>query len=281
MLKPVRAVCVYLMRKSWLVYPLPPAPAEKNTAFSIGIVTYIRRYEEFFRPLITYFCRLFPDTEIVVAVNGYYDQAAQEKYLVEITAFLGQFPNVKVLAHTTPESLSKLWNKLIINSTAEKTLICNDDLLLLPTFRRHLEASGLLAEDVGLIKWSWSHFIISKRIVSQVGWFDERFPGVGNEDEDYEARLAHLNIPVPTFMMGGLRNITVKTEDFSYGKNMAVVNRKYTGANKEFFDSKWELSETAQPGFAYVRLLRKYARIKPGMETPDFHPDIHYHTAST
>jgi hypothetical protein len=130
--------------------------------------------------------------------------------------------------------------------------------------------------DVALLKMSWSHFMIAKRVVNTAGWFDERFPGVGNEDEDYEARLALLGEPVHCIELGGLKNISVKTKDFSYGKNVDVVKEKYMSANKRFFDSKWVLSSEPGKDFAYVRILGSYARMKPGMETPDFYPEIRY-----
>ncbi|MGH8611666.1 MAG: glycosyltransferase family 2 protein [Gammaproteobacteria bacterium] len=240
--------------------------------YSIGIVTYIRRFKAFFKPLIQSLCSLFPDTEILVAINGYYDGKQQEQYLLEIRTLLARFPNVKVLPHTEAQSLSKLWNKLIIHSSNDKVLIFNDDILILPHFRKELEKCGILSVDVGLLKWSWSHFAISKKVISRFGWFDERFPGVGNEDEDYEARLAMHGVLVPSFSLSALRHIVVKTKDFSYGKNMAVVNQKYTSGNKLFFDSKWDLAEQPAEGFLFVRVLGKYAKLKQGMETPDFYP---------
>jgi hypothetical protein len=124
------------------------------------------------------------------------------------------------------------------------------------------------------LKSSWSHFFISKNTVAKVGWFDERFPAVGNEDEDYESRLALMGEPPICVVIDGLRNISEKTRDFSYGRNVAVVKKKYVSSNKEFFDSKWELSPDPRDGFTYVRILRSHIRLRPGMETPNFHPSI-------
>jgi hypothetical protein len=275
MLKPIRALYIKVARALWLFCPTPRHET-KNGRYSIGVVTYIRRFENLFKPLISQLCKLFPDSEIIVAVNGYYDHEQQTIYLKKINSFLEKYPNVKVLCHDRPQSLSRLWNQLIINSANAKVLIFNDDVLLLPSFRRHFENSGSLAMDVVLLKNSWSHFLIAKRVTSVAGWFDERFPGVGNEDEDYEARLALLGEPVHCIELGGLKNISVKTKDFSYGKTVEVTKEKYITANKVFFDSKWEIAEESRPGFAYVRILQNYVKLKPGMETPDFYPEIDY-----
>jgi hypothetical protein len=59
-----------------------------SKSFSIGIVTYIRRYDAYFKPLIKQLDELFPNVEKTVVVNGFYDQEAQAKYLKDVTEFL-------------------------------------------------------------------------------------------------------------------------------------------------------------------------------------------------
>ena len=247
-----------------------------NANYSIGVVTYINRYERFFRPLLRNLCSLFPDTEIVVAVNGYYNKARQIDYLERITGLMSKYPNVKHIQYMEGQSLSKLWNQLVIGSRNDKLFIFNDDLTILPNFRREVERSGILDEEVALINRSWSHFLISKRTISTVGWFDERFPGVGNEDEDFEARLVLARISIRSFSVKGLRNIVFETKDFSYGQDTKVVNVKYVSANQEFFHKKWQVSEIKQDGFVFVSILGKYARLQGGMETPNFYTDLVY-----
>jgi hypothetical protein len=283
MIRPVRSSALSLLKhglalgaKLGLLYRRDDARAARKVDYSIGVVTYIRRYEEFFRPLLTALARLFPDVEIIVAVNGYYDQTKQEEYLRRIGAFGQRFPNVRLLLHHQPQCLARLWNQLILNAKSPKVLILNDDVLLFPAFRRQLESCGALDGALGLLKRSWSHFVISKAMVRDAGWFDERFPGVGNEDEDFEARLFLKGIPVPSFSISALRNIVVQTKDFSYGKDMRVINKKYTSANRQFFESKWEVTEKDTPGFVYVPILGKWARLRTGMETPDFYPEFAY-----
>ncbi|PKP50201.1 MAG: hypothetical protein CVT95_02745, partial [Bacteroidetes bacterium HGW-Bacteroidetes-12] len=121
---------------------------------------------------------------------------------------------------------------------------------------------------------SWSHFLISKPILSKVGWFDERFPGVGYEDQDYEIRLALRDIPFIDIKVNHLKNIVYQTKDFSYGKNIETDYKKYSSSNGKHYFSKWETSDTAKQGFIYVRIIQGYAKLKDGMETPNFYPDL-------
>tara|TARA_Y100001973_G_C5032478_1_gene248746 strand:- start:131 stop:640 length:510 start_codon:yes stop_codon:yes gene_type:complete len=42
------------------------------------------------------------------------------------------------------------------------------------------------------INRSWSHTLLNRKEIDQVGWFDERFLGGGEEDGDFEWRWANL-----------------------------------------------------------------------------------------
>jgi hypothetical protein len=260
-----------LIMQLWKFWPKKTGNSRTNTKYSIGIVTYVDRYERFFKPLITNSITLFPDTEFVIAVNGFYDQKIQTAYLNDIKIFLSKFKNIKIIDFMDPQSLSKLWNLLILNSSCNKTIIFNDDVKMSISFRKNLEISGFLNEEIALMNRSWSHFIISKSIVREIGWFDQRFPGVGNEDEDYECRLVINNIIIPTFRIYGLKNVSFITRNFSYGKDITTVQTKYVKQNKVFFDSKWLLSNVERDDFRFVEILNLGVKLRDGMETPNFY----------
>ncbi len=249
-----------------------------ETRFEIGIVTYVARYEAYFKPLVANLKRQFPDVMIRVAVNGYHDQVRQLEFLAHVERDFGVDPGVELQTWTEPQSLSLLWNRLIRSVSADYALILNDDLTPAPGFRRELEINWRPdSETVCLINRSWSSFFIPTNLVNAIGWFDERFPGVGNEDQDYEARMA-LDGRVPQNMrIWTLDNLIVKTTDFSYGPEMKVANLKYSGPNLEFFNSKWEVRNFPAEGYIWVEILKAYVRIRPGMATPNFYggsPDV-------
>lgn len=258
----------------WKFKPQPKAKEITNKQYSIGVVTYVKRYEIHFLPLIKQLVTLFPDTQLIVAINGYYDHDIQKQYLKKIMTQLDTFKNVIYFHYDEGQSLSKLWNQLVIHSNSEKTFIFNDDIQLATGFRTSIEKSIILNHDCGIINGSWSHFLISKSIIKKVGWFDERFPGVGYEDHDYEIRLTLKGLPLIEVNVNHLKNIVYKTKDFSYGNNIETVFEKYSSVNEKHYLSKWEFSETEKEGFVFVRIIQGYAKLKTGMETPNFYTNI-------
>jgi hypothetical protein len=245
-----------------------------HSKYSIGLVTYVNRYDLHFKPLINQLTYLFSDTEINVAVNGYYDADIQEKYLEDIIAFTDKFPHVNLIKYKEGQSLSKLWNELVIHSSSPRTFIFNDDIKLAKGFRTQVESSGVLKEKVAIINASWSHFVITKDAVDEFGWFDERFPGVGYEDHDYEIRLQLKGFQVKSYSVKDLFNISYITTDFSWGANEKTIFNKYSGVNGDHYFAKWEFSDLEKDGYTFVRIVQGYAKLKPDMETPNFYPEI-------
>ena len=261
----------YIVPMWWRRVPESRGGPVTNSRYSIAVTTYVNRYETFFKNLINKLVRLFPDTQIIVAVNVYYDREKQLQYLDQVNNFAAQFGNVKLVTWVEPQSLSKLWNQLIIHSLTDKVFILNDDIHIAPSFRKNIERSGILGHPFGLINRSFSHFLISKDILKEIGWFDERFPTLGYEDWDYEARLTIHGHPITSIKISGVRNIVFKTTDFSYGSNMKIILKKYLASNQEFFEKKWEISPEPKPGFVWVDPFQGYGKVREGMETPDFY----------
>jgi len=152
---------------------ITPAPE-----FSIGIVTYIIRFS-IFRKVLSQIRQAFPGTRLIVAVNGYYKPYLQRRFLARFEACLGGFADIDLIAHHKPQSLSKLWNEIILASPTEKIFIVNDDIDVALHFGTPFRASRILDKEMAIINSSWSHFLISKHTIAQVGWFDERLFGIG------------------------------------------------------------------------------------------------------
>ena len=257
---------------------LPKSLGEEitNDIFSIAIVTYVERFESYFKPLIINLTILFPDTQIVVGLNGFHDLEKQRNYLKDARLFLSKYKNITIIDFEEAQSLSKLWNLVIFNSVANKTLVLNDDLRISPWFRKELEKTGIIETEISLINRSWSHYLISKDIIKKVGWFDQRFPAMGNEDEDYECRMVLKGVQKKVFEMKYVQNVVAIPETYSFGEHIDLINTKYPKANKIFFDSKWQLSETHENGFQYIEMLKAYVKQRPGMETPNFYENENF-----
>jgi hypothetical protein len=238
--------------------------------FTIGIVTYIVRFP-MFKVVLKRVRKAFPHTRIVVAVNGYYKPDRQRHYLAQMKSYLSGFSNVDLVAHEEPQGLCKLWNELILASQTEKIFILNDDIDVASHFGAHFRTSGILDKDMAIINSSWSHFLISKRTVSKVGWFDERLFGIGGEDWDYEARLAFAGLELENVAMKGILNLSIYTTDFSFGENVERVEVKYTLSSAAFLSKKWHVCSPQHPQARFVRIWNDYVCLNQGYETPLFY----------
>ena len=238
--------------------------------FTVGIVTYIIRFS-MFQAVLEKLHHAFSDRRIIVAVNGYYKPDLQKEYLARLQEFTSGFPNVLLIPHYQPQALCKLWNEIILSSVTEKIFIVNDDIDISPGFREVFLDSGILEREITLINGSWSHFVISKKIVAQVGWFDERLMGVGGEDWDYEARMAFTGTPLSLSTLRGIRNLSIYTTDFSFGENVERVERKYTKSSSDFLHRKWRVALPDDPDARYVRIWNNYVKPNAGFDTPVFY----------
>lgn len=227
-------------------------PNKLTSAYSIGVTTFLNRYDNYFKSLLTKLVYLFPDKEIIVAVNGHVKKAEQIKYLEKITNYTKKFNNVFLIKYVEPQGLSKLWNEIIKKSDSKKVLMLNDDLKLSPSFRSAFESSNIIKERVAVINRTWGHFLISKEIIDKVGWFDENLLEIGGEDDDYSARLAIENIPIKHFNIKSIANFSKPLKENSYGRDMTGKHR-YSAYNTDYLlNKKWITSNEPFDGAVYV-----------------------------
>lgn len=250
--------------------------------YSIGVVTYIRRFEQYFVPLVGRLEAIFPGVEKNFVLNGFYNKQEQQAYLVKAQEFLSKYSPHSVVAYESHHGLSHCWNQLIINSTTEKVLIMNDDVVINKLFKLCLDLQ-VGDRAVATINGSWSHFIMSKAVIKKIGWFDERFVGVGQEDGDYALRIALAegksvmpNSHVNNIFCFGLKNLVAKNPDPGWKNFSATINQnKYAAVNAEVFKKKWDMVDSPRSGYVYAWDAH-YFGIKPGMDTPNFYPDMHF-----
>lgn len=214
--------------------------------YSVGIVTYVKRFETYFKPLIKSIKAIKPDIEIVVAINGEYQQPFNESYRKQMLNFLQEFSNIYPTFHPKFRGFSKLLNTCLINSSNKFNLILNDDVSITsPDFFAQLD---YLAEQEGLpsfkINGSWSHAFLNREEVSEVGWFDERFLGMGEEDGDFEWRWQE-NKGAP-FQSAGLVGLQNHVEQKDCLNGLKIVNGKYSLFNLAFVRQKYQESSSGK-----------------------------------
>ncbi len=231
--------------------------------YSIGITTYKYRFETWLKPLVQQIKSFRPDVEIHIAINGEYEEEFEEQYRRDILHFAADYSNTFVCMYPTFRSLSKLWNNLLINSSNHRMLLLNDDITITDAiFFDFLEG---VPYDLFKINGSWSHAMFDRRLVDDIGWFDERYLGIGEEDGDFEWRYGNKTQGkiIPSIEIPGIINHVDHAQCL---KGIQVVNGKYSQFNLDFaFKKKYKESNI---GKNYGIMNRKLECMSP---TPKQH----------
>jgi len=154
---------------------------------TIGITTFKYRFEKYFKPLLAQIHEYEPDLEIIVAINGEHKEKFDSNYRKDILTTIANYDQVYPIMFTEFRGLSKLWNSIIINTSGDYILMLNDDIAI--NSAGFLHNIKLLIEEHQTsfkINNSWSHVVLKKQEVMDVGFFDERLLGIGEEDGFFE-----------------------------------------------------------------------------------------------
>lgn len=201
--------------------------------YSIGIVTFEKRFEEYFKPLIKSIKNYRPDIEITVCVNGEHKKDFNQAYLKDILNFLSNYSKIYPQIFTEFNSLAKLWNRVILNSTNNLVLVLNDDVRIEEGFFDLVESNiSSFKNKLTLINGIFSHFIIDRQYLSTLNWFDERFLGVGKEDRDIQQKTVQFDLN--TNLIYSYHIETTKPIH-----EMKVYGNKYSKFNENFYFEKW------------------------------------------
>jgi len=203
--------------------------------YSVVITTFDKRFHEFLIPLVKSIKIERPGIEIIVMANGACRADFNENYRQELLSFLATQQNCFLTVFPTFQSLAKMWNRGILTASSEQVLVLNDDLHIATGlengFFDQLEAT--LANNAGTFKinGSFSHFVISKRDLIEVGFFDERLLGLGEEDGDFYWRYHEkLEREIPSINLSHIDNVCSDIADSGYTKGIrtaAKFNRDY------------------------------------------------------
>jgi len=212
---------------------------------TIGITTFEARFEQYFVPLLTRIREYELDAEIIVAVNGEHRQDFGERYRQDLLRFLSEQPKVFPVLFPRFRGLSKLWNTIIVHATYDHILMLNDDIMITdPHFMEEVTRAVRKNERRSfVINESWSHFLISRREIEEIGYFDERLLGIGEEDGDTSWRyLKEYGKPIRSFKIKGFTNYAQETADSHKPLNIkSRPGMKYSLFNREFiFGTKYE-----------------------------------------
>ncbi len=154
--------------------------------YTIGITTFVHRFDKYFKPLIEQIKRYNPEVEIIVYINGQYGRDFDNEYRSNILRFISEYDNIYPMMSPHFKSLSKMWNNIIIQSSNNNILIFNDDISIEDIgFFSEIEDYINLNNTSFMINRSFSHFHVNRDEVFDVGFFEERLIGLGEEDGDW------------------------------------------------------------------------------------------------
>jgi hypothetical protein len=215
---------------------------------AIVITTFSGRFFSYCLPLVQALRNSNVDEPIYVVVNGDigrpFDPVLRSDFLGELSKFPATYP----ICVGSFRSMAHQWNSGIRLADAEVTVVLNDDLAVNP-----LSAKPGIAElfrrggqnGLSIMNSSFGHFAVSRTSITELGWFDERFLSIGEEDGDYAWRFeaTYGTAPDSFFSTSFLNESSeIGYEDFSKGTG------KYGLFNKIFASLKYEFGVGAIKG---------------------------------
>ncbi len=213
--------------------------APQVSDFSISISTFEDRFEPFALPLVREI-RKYCANSITVVINGNFQKPINDSSLQNFLNNLSDLKNVYPVTYNQFEGWATLVNTGIRYSASEVSYIFNDDIYLDGRFfKEGMSANAKKISDlgIGLLNGSWSHFGIARQCIYQVGLFDERFLGIGEEDADYQIRYESLlGKKIENLEMPGMINLVHDSRDNSIAKGKG----KYSMFNKVLAEIKSE-----------------------------------------
>lgn len=227
-----------------------PRFSEDKEDFKIVIVTFSKRFFENCLPLIKELRAAGVNQEIYIGINGddgrSYDPALRSKFLQEISAI----PNVNPVSFGSFQGLSLIWNRCIQAADSEIVIVLNDDLIVERDYVvATLDKMAKVAKNksICLLNSGWSHFAISTRVFQEIGWFDERLLGIGEEDSDLTFRFEDF-FGFSCFDNSIHEKGLIHDSSSVFDSNLAKGKGKYSLFNWVYIEMKYSFEKGAISG---------------------------------
>lgn len=232
---------------------------------SVGITTFKKRIKSLER-MIDYLKSCDKNLLINLSINGEIEEEFDEEYRKEILNLCLKYNNIFPSFHQEFRSLSKLWNNLVINSITEYNLILNDDLIFDTKHNLIKIIEDIINQNPNVkcftINGSWSHYVITKKFLDEMNYFDERFLLHGEEDGDFVWRYIDkfgqyppsISLPILTNLhQTGVEDPTMVATNTEIGySNKPKFNQEFT-VTKYKYDPDGKISGLY--GRPHVRIL--------------------------
>jgi hypothetical protein len=218
----------------------------ETSNITIGITTFEARFDQYFVPLLARI-REYTGNEIIVAINGEHNRPFGDDYRRNVLQCIVDYARVYPLVFPQFRGLAKIWNSIIIHATHNHILMLNDDIMIdRPGFLEDI--SKAIRRNDGktfLVNRSWSHFLINREEIDELGYFDERLLGIGEEDGDLTWRYIHkYGRDIASFKIKGFVNFAEETVHSYKPVNIQTHSgTKYSRFNRKFmFQEKYAVA---------------------------------------
>ena len=200
---------------------------------TVSLVTFKER-RDLVSSLIPRLREIIPEKiDIILAVNGNFEEDMSDDYRVQMLDLCKNYKNVYPLVCPDFMSLSKLWNTLVLFSKTEYNFIMTDDLVINNDniFNEVVNYISQTNEQFFTINQGFSHFVLTKTFLHQIGYFDERLLAYGEEDGDLVHRYIKMfGREVPTlrinqFYNGAAYHLRMKNTE-THIDNKPTINRE-------------------------------------------------------
>jgi hypothetical protein len=199
--------------------------------FTIGITTFSKRFN-YVESLIDQI-RSFVDYPIVLVINGEKDGTTNDEYLKNILNLCQKYPQVYPTTFLETRGLSKMWNTIVVQSYYDNIMILNDDIEIKSNHVFDISNevfNNPNFQGICKINSSFSHFLVNKKVIEDLNYFDERLLGFGEEDGDISYQMLKLNKTVDNVYCNGVINII---SDVRHDHITSGIG-KYSKFNRDF-----------------------------------------------
>jgi glycosyltransferase involved in cell wall biosynthesis len=236
--------------------------AESNST-SIVITTFADRFH-LSLPLIANIRNGGVTRPIYVLINADHGNIFDHDARTTFVSAISQYPSTFPITLGRKLGMSALWNTAIRCTGSEFVLLLNDDLSVHPSsLSQTIDKLFESVEQNGLtiLNDSFSHFAISRKCISDVGWFDERFLGFGEEDGDYSWRYEDFYKRTPTnIRMNGLSS---HSSDVGYEQIQSNDLNKYSLFNTAYLYKKYSFGNGGHKGTFGLEALKVIPEVDP------------------
>ena len=218
--------------------------------FTIAITTFSLRFD-MLKNLIGQI-RSYTDRKIFICVNGEKDGNFDEEYRIKVLNLCASYPKVYPIFFVEIRGVSKLWNTLLVHSDTDHVMMLNDDILITSNDVFDKTQEYINSKDFNgltMLNSSFSHYIVDRKLIDSLGYFDERLIGFGEEDGDIVYMLIKsYGKTVNILWVEGLHNIISEIRHTEVKKG-SINNRehKYSDFNRKFvYGVKYSTDMTSQ-----------------------------------